>query len=151
MTLVDRHTSCILAWRVAAQREEALLQAMVDEAHKPSSITATCLPPIATWSKHLDATPSCPTKVRPIASKAIMLNCATTWRASLVEIDLSPVPFTLYFALSNYLSLPGIDAKSIISAFLPIRLLFWISFVHDLHHSLCFRIDAQTVRCRYYR
>ena len=32
MTLVDRHTSCILAWRVAAQREEALLQAMVDEA-----------------------------------------------------------------------------------------------------------------------
>jgi transposase InsO family protein len=32
MTLVDRHTSCILAWRVAAEREEALLQAMVDEA-----------------------------------------------------------------------------------------------------------------------
>jgi insertion element IS1 protein InsB len=32
MTLVDRHTSCILSWRVAAEREEALLQAMVDEA-----------------------------------------------------------------------------------------------------------------------
>lgn len=32
MTLVDRHTSCILAWRVAWERTEALLQAMVDEA-----------------------------------------------------------------------------------------------------------------------
>ena len=32
MTLVDRHTSCILAWRVDWERSEALLQAMVDEA-----------------------------------------------------------------------------------------------------------------------
>ena len=32
MTLVDRHSSCILAWRVAFERTEALLQAMVDEA-----------------------------------------------------------------------------------------------------------------------
>jgi len=32
MTLVDRHTSCILAWRVEVERSEALLQAMVDEA-----------------------------------------------------------------------------------------------------------------------
>ena len=32
MTLVDRHTSCILAWRVAFERTEPLLQAMVDEA-----------------------------------------------------------------------------------------------------------------------
>lgn len=32
MTLVDRHTSCILAWRVAFERTEVLLQAMVDEA-----------------------------------------------------------------------------------------------------------------------
>ena len=32
MTLVDRHTSCILAWRVAWERTEAHLQAMVDEA-----------------------------------------------------------------------------------------------------------------------
>jgi IS1 family transposase len=32
MTLVDRHTSCILAWRVAFERTETLLQAMVDEA-----------------------------------------------------------------------------------------------------------------------
>jgi len=32
MTLVDRHTSCILAWRVAWERSEVLLQAMVDEA-----------------------------------------------------------------------------------------------------------------------
>jgi insertion element IS1 protein InsB len=32
MTLVDRHTSCILAWRLAWERSEALLQAMVDEA-----------------------------------------------------------------------------------------------------------------------
>jgi insertion element IS1 protein InsB len=31
MTLVDRHSSCILAWRVAEEREEALLQAMVDD------------------------------------------------------------------------------------------------------------------------
>lgn len=32
MTLVDRHTRCILAWRVDWERSEALLQAMVDEA-----------------------------------------------------------------------------------------------------------------------
>lgn len=32
MTLVDRHSSCILAWRVDWERSEALLQAMVDEA-----------------------------------------------------------------------------------------------------------------------
>lgn len=32
MTLVDRHTSCILAWRVAWEHTEAHLQAMVDEA-----------------------------------------------------------------------------------------------------------------------
>lgn len=32
MTLVDRHTSCILAWRVDWERTEADLQAMVDEA-----------------------------------------------------------------------------------------------------------------------
>lgn len=32
MTLVDRHTSCILAWRVDRERSEGLLQAMVDEA-----------------------------------------------------------------------------------------------------------------------
>ncbi len=32
MTLVDRHSSCILAWRVDGERSEALLQAMVDEA-----------------------------------------------------------------------------------------------------------------------
>ncbi len=32
MTLVDRYTSCILAWRVAFERTETLLQAMVDEA-----------------------------------------------------------------------------------------------------------------------
>lgn len=32
MTLVDRHSSCILAWRVDWERSEPLLQAMVDEA-----------------------------------------------------------------------------------------------------------------------
>ncbi len=32
MTLVDRQSSCILAWRVDWERSEALLQAMVDEA-----------------------------------------------------------------------------------------------------------------------
>lgn len=32
MTLVDRHSSCIVAWRVDWERSEALLQAMVDEA-----------------------------------------------------------------------------------------------------------------------
>lgn len=32
MTLVDRHTSCILAWRVAWERSETLFQAMVDQA-----------------------------------------------------------------------------------------------------------------------
>lgn len=32
MTLVDRHSRCILAWRVAFERTEAALQAMVDEA-----------------------------------------------------------------------------------------------------------------------
>ena len=32
MTLVDRHSSCILAWRVDWERSEVLLQAMVDEA-----------------------------------------------------------------------------------------------------------------------
>jgi insertion element IS1 protein InsB len=32
MTIVDRDTSCILAWRVDWQRPETLLQAMVDEA-----------------------------------------------------------------------------------------------------------------------
>ena len=32
MTLVDRTTSCILAWAVAAERTEALLQSLVDSA-----------------------------------------------------------------------------------------------------------------------
>jgi len=32
MTLVDRHTGCILGWRVSDERTEELLQAMVDEA-----------------------------------------------------------------------------------------------------------------------
>jgi insertion element IS1 protein InsB len=32
MTLVDRHSSCIVAWRVEWERSEALLQAMIDEA-----------------------------------------------------------------------------------------------------------------------
>ena len=32
MTLVDRHSSCILAWRVAWERTEVDLQAMIDEA-----------------------------------------------------------------------------------------------------------------------
>lgn len=32
MTLVDRHTNCILAWRVDWERSETLLQAMIDEA-----------------------------------------------------------------------------------------------------------------------
>lgn len=32
MTLVDRHSSCILAWRVDFERTETLLQALVDEA-----------------------------------------------------------------------------------------------------------------------
>ena len=32
MTLVDRHSGCILAWRVDWERTERLLQALVDEA-----------------------------------------------------------------------------------------------------------------------
>ena len=32
MTLVDRHTSCILGWAVERSRSEALLQALVDAA-----------------------------------------------------------------------------------------------------------------------
>jgi len=32
MTLVDRRTSCIVGWAVAAKRSEALLQQMVDQA-----------------------------------------------------------------------------------------------------------------------
>jgi IS1 family transposase len=32
MTLVDRHTSCILAWCVAFERTEAALQALVEQA-----------------------------------------------------------------------------------------------------------------------
>jgi insertion element IS1 protein InsB len=32
MTLVDRHTSCILAWAVATERSEALLQSLIDRA-----------------------------------------------------------------------------------------------------------------------
>lgn len=32
MTLVDRHTGCILSWRVSGERTQEQLQAMVDEA-----------------------------------------------------------------------------------------------------------------------
>ena len=32
VTLVDRHTSCIVGWAVAASRPEALLQALLDAA-----------------------------------------------------------------------------------------------------------------------
>lgn len=36
MTLVDRHSSCILAWCVAFERTETALQALVDEAPQAS-------------------------------------------------------------------------------------------------------------------
>jgi hypothetical protein len=46
MTLVDRHTSCILAWQVGFERTEVLLQALVDEAPQArfysSDLFATC-------------------------------------------------------------------------------------------------------------
>ncbi len=34
MTLVDRTTSCILAWAVAPERTEEILQSLLDSAHQ---------------------------------------------------------------------------------------------------------------------
>ena len=74
MTLVDRHSGCILAWRVAFERSETLLQAMVDEAPQAKFYYSDLF---ATYHNLVYApgcyTP-CPTRAKPVASKVTTPN-----------------------------------------------------------------------------
>ena len=63
MTIVDRRTSCIVGWRVAAERNEARLQQMVDDAPQAAFYFSDLFP----WYQRLVYTPGVHT---PMPDKA---------------------------------------------------------------------------------
>src|SRR5258706_3294354 len=84
------------------------------------------------WFIPLAFTPPCPIKAKPIPLKLIMLNCVTTWLGVLAVF---PVPFTLFGARLNSLSLPGTVANSLNMNSQKCSLMSAILYTLDRCHS----------------
>lgn len=135
MTLVDRYSSCILAWRIDTERSEALLQAMVDEAPQAKFYYSDLF---ATYRNLVYA----PGRYTPMPDKSetyrveganaelphYLARLARRSRCFSRCIQALAVP-------SNVLFTCGIAANSIVSAIPTTRLTSSSLFAHDFRHS----------------
>src|SRR5258706_1111213 len=121
-----------MSWRSAPVR---ICKPCWTAAHWPISITRMPLLLTKHWFIPLAVQPPCPIKANPIPLKLIMLNCVTTWLGSLGVLAVFPVPFTLFGARLNSLSLPGAVANSLNMNSQKCSLMSAILYTLDRCHS----------------
>jgi len=130
MTLVDRHTRCILGWAVAPSRTEAILPARVDAAPQARFYYRDWLEVY----RQLLYTPGiytrCPMKAKPTALRGIMLNYAMIWLVWDASGAVSPAVFTRFVGRFAYLSIGGIRDHCIAKPIRPTRLISFSSYQH---------------------
>ena len=142
MTLVDRHTSCILAWRVDWERSEALLQSMIDEAPQAKFYYSDLF---ATYRNLVYA----PGRYTPMPDKSETFRVEgdnAEFRHYLARLARALAVFRAVsmrcVGQSSCLFTCGIVANCIASAIPATRLISFSSFAHEFRHSLFMKCRA---------